>query len=93
MAEKVKITFESSQDTNTVECDGIAGVAFNRKEGGYENQLILVGSMSVKDMVALHETIEEELLSLIKREIVKDSKQKKQVHGVSLQELLDALLS
>lgn len=70
--DKIKITVESNQGDNVIECDGIAGVTFVKEKDGYENQIILVGKMNVKDMIALHEVIEEQLLTVIKKEVVQD---------------------
>jgi hypothetical protein len=92
MKKKVRVTFETDCDKNTIECDGIAGVSFAREPDGHENQIILVGSMSVEDMISLHEVVEKELLRLLKKEVVKDFNSHRN-SGVSLEAILDALLS
>lgn len=85
----VRVTFETREGhTNTIECDGIAGVGITKEKRGYENNILLVGKFSVPDLIYIHDTIEEQLLSLIKKEVVND---RLKHEGVSLRDLAEAL--
>lgn len=67
-----KVTVESVGKTTAVEVDAFAGIALKEMRDGHEVQVVLVGDMSVSDLMALHKAIERELLPLIKKEAVND---------------------
>lgn len=69
----VKITIDAmGEKTEVINCHGFAGVAFSDDENNksYGTNVILVGNMSIKDLLAIHEAVQNKLVSLIEENIV-----------------------
>lgn len=66
-----KITIETESNTSTIECDGIAGITVSAEaDGEHEAHVVLVGSLSIADLMAIHKAIENELLPVVKANTV-----------------------
>lgn len=66
----MKITIDDGDDTKVLECHGIAGVTLEDTGDCHKMAVVLVGNLSVADLIALHDNIEKELLPLLKKQIV-----------------------
>jgi high-affinity K+ transport system ATPase subunit B len=69
--QKVKVTINAmNEQTQSVECDGFAGIAYTAEEKGFGTTSILVGALSVRDLIAIHEAVQDKLISLIESNVV-----------------------
>ena len=70
MAEKkMVITVDYDGRKESIECDGIVGICFSRTDDGHLGNMMMVGNITLKDMLMLHKDVENRLLPMIKQEI------------------------
>lgn len=66
-----KITIETPTGSGKeFECQGFAGVTLNDLGDKYQMGVVLIGELSVKDLIALHDSIEDELLRTLKQNAI-----------------------
>ena len=70
---KVKITVESERNApQTFECDGVAFIATtcNDEQKKYEDVCAIVGKLSTRDLIHLHDIVEKHLTPELKKQAV-----------------------
>lgn len=73
--EKMKITIELPDGkTEVIECHGAALTTLIDNDDRYNCGTLIAGLMSLKDLVALHENVEDELRVALERQILLHTK-------------------
>lgn len=73
--EMMKITIEMPNgDTRVVECHGIVATTLEDKGGLYNCGTLICGKLNIKDLIALHENVGNELISTIEKQIIAHTK-------------------
>ena len=67
----MKITIEGSH-TQVLECHGFAGLTLEDAGDCHKTDVALIGNLNLRDLIALHDNIEKELLPTLKRQIAND---------------------
>lgn len=70
--EKMKITIEFDGSVRAIECDGIAGMTLEDTGEGHKMSCLLMGNLSLGDLICLHENVEKELLKTLKKQVISD---------------------
>ena len=68
--EILKVTIEHDEGTQVIECNGIAGITVEDTGENHKMACLVIGKMSVADLLALHDNIEKELLPALRKQIV-----------------------
>lgn len=73
--EMVKITIEMpDHETRVIECHGIAATTLTDDGDKYNCGTLVAGAMSMKDLLALHDNVKDELISALESQIVAHTK-------------------
>lgn len=71
--QKTTVTINSNGNTETTECDGFAGIAYVAGEKKFGTTAILVGALSVRDLIAIRDAVQNKLISTIESQVVENT--------------------
>ena len=69
--EKLKITIELPDgNTQVLECHGIAATTLTDEGDKYDCGTVIIGKMCLKDLLALHDNVGDELITTLEKQII-----------------------